>query len=83
MPIFMLEILLAVVKLPQLPLLLFLKCHVHDDRCAGAVAAAVRRRVPDDAICCCGLLQLIPVFFLFIQTRFVFNAAPLAVLSRV
>ena len=39
--------------------------------CYPAVAAAavlllattVRHRVPDDAICCCGLLHLIPVFY--------------------
>ena len=52
MPIIMLGVLLAVVELPQLPLLLLLKLHVHNDRCAGA-AAAVRHHVLDDAICCC------------------------------
>ena len=35
------------------------------------LAAAVRHRVPDGALCCCGLLHLIPVF---IETRFSFNA---------
>ena len=44
-------------------------------------AAAVRHRVPDGNICCCGSLHLIPVFS-FIQTQFTFNARTLAVLSR-
>ena len=30
--------------------------------CAGAAGAfVVRHRLPDDAICCCGLLHLIPI----------------------
>ena len=39
------------------------------------LAAAVRHRVPDGALCCCGLLHLIPVFYFssFIQTRFIFD----------
>lgn len=54
------EILLAVVELPQRPLLL-LKLYRHKG-CAGA-AAVVRRPVPDDAICRCrGLLHPISVF---------------------
>ena len=54
---------LAVVELPQLPLLLLMKLHVHKS-CAGASAAAVvvRHRVPDGAIRCRSLLHLIPVF---------------------
>ena len=62
---------LAIVELPQLPLLLLLNLHVHKNvhkSCAGA-AAAVVLRLPDDAICCCGLLQLIVVFtFLYSNT---------------
>ena len=55
MHIIMLEILLTVVELPQLPFLhLLLKLHVHT-KSAGAAAAVVRHRVPDDEICCCGL----------------------------
>ena len=53
MHIIMLEMLLAVVKLQQLPLLLLLKLHVHKI-CSGAAAAAVyvvRHHVPDDASC--------------------------------
>ena len=54
---------LAVVELPQLPLLLLLKLHEHKS-CAGASVSAVvvRHRVPDDAICRCGILHLIPAF---------------------
>ena len=36
------------------------------------LAAAIRHRVPDGINCCCGSLDLITVFFLFIQTRFTF-----------
>ena len=63
MHIIILETALAVVELPQLPLLLLLKLHVHKS-CAGASATAVvvRHRVPDDAFGCCCLLHLIPVF---------------------
>ena len=52
--------LLAVVKLPRLPLLLPLKLPVRKS-CVGA-AAVVRHRMPDDAICCCGLMHLVPEF---------------------
>ena len=52
MHVVILEMLLAIVELPQLPLLLFLKLHVHTKICAGAAAVSVvRHRVPDDAIC--------------------------------
>ena len=38
------------------------------------LVAAVRHRVSDGKICCCGSLHLIPVFlFLFIETRFIFD----------
>ena len=38
------------------------------------LAAAVPHRVPDGKSCCCGSLNLIPIFsYLFIQTRFVFS----------
>ena len=37
MAIIIMEVLLAVVELPQLPLLLLLKFDVHNDSCAGAV----------------------------------------------
>ena len=60
---------LAVVELPQLPLLLLLKFHVHNRSYAGAAAAVVCHRVPDDAICCRGLLHLIPALIsLYINT---------------
>ena len=61
---------LAVVEVKQLPFLLLLKLHVHKT-CAGAavVVVVVRHRVPDDAICCFGFLNLIPVFlFLYSNT---------------
>ena len=80
MPI-ILEELHAIVKLQQLPLLRLLKLREHDSCCAWAAAAAaaaataVRHRVPHGAICCCGLMQLIQVYFLCIHTRFVFNAS--------
>ena len=53
--IIVLEILLAVVELQQLPLLLLLlKLYIHKS-CAGAATAVVgvRHRVQDDAIYCC------------------------------
>ena len=56
MPIVILEVLLAVVELPQLPLLLLLKLHVHNSSwgCCCCCSSSC------DAICWCGLLQLIP-----------------------
>ena len=47
-----LKMLLAVVELQRLPLLLLLNLHVHKS-CAGSVAAVVRHRAQDDAMCCC------------------------------
>ena len=44
------EMLLAVVELPEMPFLLLLKLRVYSKSCAGASAAAIRHRVPDDAI---------------------------------
>ena len=44
--------------------------------CLLLLAATVRHRVPDGKICSRGSLHLIPcVFFLFIQTRLIFNVA--------
>ena len=40
---------------------------------AACSGASVRHRVPDDTLCCCGLLHLIRVFSLFIQIRSIFN----------
>ena len=40
MHIIIVEMLLVVIELPQLPLLLLLKLHVHRKVCAGAAAAA-------------------------------------------
>ena len=55
MLIIILEIRLAVVELPQL---------TYNSYAGGAAASAtVGHRVPDDAVCCCGLLQLVPVCF--------------------
>ena len=54
----------------------FFCCYPAVAAAAGLLlAAAVRHRVPGDTICYCVLLHLIPVidFFLFIQTRFIFN----------
>ena len=66
MHIIILETLLAIFELPHLPLLLLLKSHVPSKSCARAAAAValVRHYVPDYAIRCCGLLHLMPVFFL-------------------
>ena len=69
-----LEMLLAVVELPQLPQLL-LKLRVHTS-CAGAAAAVVRHRVPDDAICCCGFLHLIPDFISLYSNTIIFEYTP-------
>ena len=55
--VIIIEILLTVVELLQLPLLLLLKLHVHKScstaAAAAAAAAAAVHRVPDNAICCC------------------------------
>ena len=66
----------AVVKLPPLPLLLLLKLHVHRICAGAATAAVVRHRVPDDAICCCDFLHLIPVF-IFICSNAMCSNPPL------
>ena len=51
-----------------------MKSHVHKS-CEEAAASVARHRVPDDAIFCCGLLHLIPVF-VFAPTRFSFKVPP-------
>ena len=70
-----LKMTLAVVELPQMPLLL-LKLHARKG-CVGAsaTAAAVLHRVPDDAICCWGLLHLIPVFISLCSKTIYLNEA--------
>ena len=74
--IIMLEMLRAVVDLQPLPLpLLLLKLHVQK-RCAGIAAVIVCHHVPDDAICCCGLLHLIPMF-LFLYSNTTYLSVPL------
>ena len=40
--------------------------------CCAAACAAVRHRAPDNKICCCDPVHLIPVIFLLIQKRFMF-----------
>ena len=47
--------------------------------CCAAACAAVRHRAPDNKICCCDPVHLIPVIFLLIQKRFMFYV-PLDVL---
>ena len=72
-----LEMLLAVVELQELPLL---KLHVHEKSCSEAAAAAaalgVRHRVPDCPICCCVFLHLISVV-LFIYSTTIYVNVPL------
>ena len=75
--LFILEMTLAVVKLPQLPLLLLVKfVRVHES-CAWASAATavvVRHRVAEYAICCCGLSHVIPVLISLCSTTINWNA---------
>ena len=67
--------LLAVVELPQLPILLLL-LHEQNKSCAGVAAAVARRCVPDDAICCCGYLHLIPVLLSLSSITIIFKCVP-------
>ena len=49
----------------------------------AAAAAAVRHRLPDAQFFCWFTESDPSVFFLFIRTRFIFDAPPLAVLCRI
>ena len=63
--------------------LLLLLCVLLSCCCCSCSAAAVRHRVPDGVLCCCGLLRLIPVFSSASLKHDLFSKYPVAVLSHV